>query len=639
MKKILVYVGIFAAIFFLTLFTHPFYQAQVINLNGNCDSESELIVKLNTGRGFNDYEQINVKVKCANNNFNVDIDLPKVKIEAIRIQFVDEKLRTEKVLINKNITSFKNISNSILLKDFSNKIRFDTKVLVLKVIISLLISSVLINLYLIYIKYKFLIKEDIKNNFKSYKLSIYILIGSLIIYSVWLIAFWPGATSNDSYATLSEIQNLQLNDWHPYIYSIYLLALMSIWNGVEAIAIFQILVTSITGTFIFYYCMCKKVNKYYLLPFIILFITSIPIGNYNLILWKDIPFSLAILIFSLLIFVLGIKKAEVNNYLSLDSLFILPLMLLISALLHMRHNGILLGIMAPILLMHFFNFKSKIKILKYFLLTILCLFIVLPKILNIKMTSGAPLYELKTALQIMNHFNFYSKDRERDIKIVEDASGLNWGQIKESFPEKYFTKVWDQSKFVTQGLQFLEGGGYTEQYNKKFLLRIVSDNLPIYFGEKTFELFHSIGLDSSTYDKYTNFYEDPLQLLGSNLAPPGRFLYGVSVESKPPSIELYQLMARLDNFSRSYNGIISIQTIVWNLLMYILIAIVLLIKEPGSSPINFYIYPSILSAIMVFLPGAGESWRYFYNIYLCGIFLIPIYLVQIKNIKVNITSK
>ena len=621
------------------MFTHPFYQAQVMNLNGNCASESELIVKLNTGRGFNEYEKINVKIKCENNNFNVDIDLPRVKIEAIKILFVDEKLLTEKVSINKNITSFENISNSFLLKDVPSKVRFDLRVIVVKVIISLLISAILINLYLIFKKYKLIIQEDIKNNFKEFKFSIYILIISLIIYSVWLIAFWPGATSNDSYATLSEIQNLQLNDWHPYIYSIYLLALMSIWNGVEAIAIFQILVTSIAGAFIFYYCMCKKVNKFYLLPFIILFITSIPIGNYNLILWKDVPFSLAILIFSLLIFVLGIKKAEVNNYLSLDSLFILPLMLLISALLHMRHNGILLGIMAPILLINFFNLKSKIKILKYFLLTILCLFIVLPKILNIKMTSGAPLYEFKTALQVMNHFNFYSKDRERDIKIIEEASGLNWEQIKESFPEKYFTKIWDQSKFVTQGLQFFEGGGYTEQYNKKFLLRIVSDNLPIYFGEKTFELFHSIGLDSSTYDKYTNFYEDPLQLLGSNLAPPGRFLYGVSVESKPPSIELYQLMARLDNFSRSYNGIISIQTIVWNLLMYILIAIVLLIKEPGSSPINFYIYPSILSAIMVFLPGAGESWRYFYNIYLCGIFLIPIYLVQIKNIKVNITSK
>jgi hypothetical protein len=250
----------------------------------------------------------------------------------------------------------------------------------------------------------------------------------------------------------------------------------------------------------------------------------------------------------------------------------------------------------------------------------------IPAALEMVKTRGSPYHQLKTSLTVMTHYNYFSEDRKRDIAIIENATGLSWEKINELFPARWFT-LWDAS--LIQKKQFGSDQGNTEEYNGAFVRRLISENLPIVMGNRLYEFLHSAGVDASTSDARNGFYENPLQLSGSALHPPGLYRFGIAVESKPKSDTLHDWLGRYA--TTSFAGLLSSQVIVWNTVVFLGLFLAVIFFEGGLSAIGLFTLPSLASAFAIGLVGAGESWRYLYYVYLTGIFVIPLYISYRKD--------
>lgn len=620
LKTYLFFVFPFFALLTYFYSTYSYYSASDLTLIVPEVVSDRIELEFDVGSGFKEFNSIKPSINNELNSYQ--FQLPQLNIKNLRIKYLDDLSLVESSYITINNNKF-----DVRIDEHSNKISdldnynqiFNPKLLFIQILLSLIITILVVNFYNIYKSNVNLIKRI------DYKLLLKISLPIITVYFSWFLANFPGLVTNDSLASLSEAKSLIFTDWQPYIYTLYILFILNIYDSIAAISVIQILLFSLTFSFLFYYIFVNLKAKawFYIIYFFCLF--SIPIGLYNNIIWKDIPFSYVIFCVSIFCFFL-IRKYYANGKLNLDNNLLLLIFLFYSGLIHLRHNGIFLALFILPFCYKIFNFRSFVKLLATCLVSFFIVFILLPSILSIKITKSAPLFQFNTAIQIMTHPSYYSEDHEKDKQIIEHASGLEWDYIKSNYPQNFF-QIWDNSKFVKDGLQFAEGSGDTPEYNKKFLIRLVSENVPIYLSNKSFEFFHSIGIDQSKSDYTNNFYQDPLQLFGSLLHPPGYFKWGISIEAPIISFHLRKFLSRIAHLSTNYSGFFSAQVVIWSLVIPFSLMLFFLLREKWNSPICFYIYPCFLIAFNVFIVGSGQSWRYFYYIYICSIFIIPLYLI------------
>lgn len=622
-KKI---IYIFILLFSYFYLSYSYYQPSKLIVKLNHQTSEEVRVNFDSGNGFTAYNIINPTKKI---DKLYEFQLPQIKIRSLKINLLDKNLIVEdaylllenneeiKINLNSNFESTKKISDLIKKTNF--------KLIVIQALLSIIIGILIINLHNLFIQYKqYISRFDIK-------IFLYIFIPIFIIYLLWFVSSFPGLMTNDSFASLSESKTMIFTDWQPYIYTIYLLFLLNIYDSIATVSLIQVIIYSITISLIFYYIYKNLNQKIFFYPFYFLALFSIPIGIYNNIIWKDIPFSYIVFIISILIY-FGYLYYKKHGKLNLNNNFIFIISLIYIGLLHLRHNGIILAIFIIPFCYKILNLKSFYKLLIAFVSSIILVFLLLPNILNVKMTKGAPLFQFVTVVQIMTHPNYFSLNQNKDISIIEEASGLKWGFIKNNYPHNFF-EIWDSTKFVREGTQFTDGGGNTNEYNKIFLFRLILDNLPIYISSKSYEFLHSIGLDQSRSDATNNFFQDPLQLYGSHLRPPGNYQWGVSIDVPVLSQRLRSIFDRIGVQSTNYRGFISTQLFTWSLLPPFFLFFYFLWTKKYNEPICIYLYPSILIAFSVFIVGSGQSWRYFYYVYLCSLFLVPLYLAENNDIK------
>lgn len=300
-------------------------------------------------------------------------------------------------------------------------------------------------------------------------------------------------------------------------------------------------------------------------------------------------------------------------------------------LLHSRHNGKIFYVFIPLLLWGRIARAHFVSLLVFLALSFATLNVAIPNYFNMVKITGSAYHELRTVLAIMTHHNFYSKDRKHDIEIVETFTGEKWERIRALYPQNWFTISDFPNVIAKQTAQ--DGSPERGEFTKKFLSRLIVENMPIFLTARFFDFFHSIALDSSDYSASTNYFENPLQLQGNNLGPPGVFLFGVSVAAWSPFPHLTEEIKKIDGWSRQYDGLNSPSVLIWNLAVFYLLMLAVIFLERGTSSIGLYTLPTFIVSAGIFVIGAGESWRYFYYVYLVGLFIIPLYLAYRKQMR------
>lgn len=171
--------------------------------------------------------------------------------------------------------------------------------------------------------------------------------GSLPVYSAWLLVFWPGVASIDSLKIwrAALLPDVYLND-HPFLNVLLYRYLAHFWNNIAVVPLFHIVMLAVLVASIFYSLYCRKVPLKMLLPFYLLLIFSLPIGLYNTILWKDIPFALIIVFWGYAFVNLYLQKIEGTLRYSKEQIVVFLLLLFAVALI--RHNGAVYLLVIPL---------------------------------------------------------------------------------------------------------------------------------------------------------------------------------------------------------------------------------------------------------------------------------------------------
>ena len=176
-----------------------------------------------------------------------------------------------------------------------------------------------------------------------------------LIYLIIVLSFKPGFMSFDSFYILSQSISLNINNWHPPIYTLSWTVLNVFFKPPENMLIFQMVFSYLAFTIL--------LDKYknYRLSWLILFIPVLPwILNFSGVIWKDILFSNALILISAL-WIRGFSKAWTP--------VIFCILLYVA---NLRWNGIFaIGVFVYLFLKKYIHRWHKIKIISLSILTCL----------------------------------------------------------------------------------------------------------------------------------------------------------------------------------------------------------------------------------------------------------------------------
>ncbi|GEM_PF-1208056 len=213
---------------------------------------------------------------------------------------------------------------------------------------------------------KNILKIEFSKNKKLLSFFIYFFIVFFCSF-FYLLAYWPAFMSPDSLHQWYEITNFVFDDAHPAFHTLINLIVTRIYLHPATISVFQIIFLSFVFAYGMYSLEKNGANKILLIVFTIIF-SIIPTNGFFIItLWKDIPYSISILLLTIVMFkIYSSNGAWLYNY--KNSIFFAISLLFASSF---RHNGILVILfILPILFIVYFKYARNIilSLLIFFLL-------------------------------------------------------------------------------------------------------------------------------------------------------------------------------------------------------------------------------------------------------------------------------
>jgi hypothetical protein len=192
--------------------------------------------------------------------------------------------------------------------------------------------------------------------------------GAFVCFSLWLLAYWPGHLTTDSIHIwwAAKKPDYLLHE-HPFVNILYFRFLQQIWDHFAMVGFFQIFVASLLGSYIFYHLYKNGLSFLFILPFYLWFITSVPIGLYNISLWKDIPFAFLVVFWAHYFVRLRLNRLNERNEPQMGFIALILLLLGVSLF---RYNGLIYLILIPLGLALYQRISLK-KIISVFLIVLL----------------------------------------------------------------------------------------------------------------------------------------------------------------------------------------------------------------------------------------------------------------------------
>ncbi|WP_163526919.1 DUF6020 family protein [Halobacillus ihumii] len=177
----------------------------------------------------------------------------------------------------------------------------------------------------------------------------------ILIWSLYLVAYFPGTMTPDSFSHWEQIHTYDFSNWHPVVYTWYILGLTSIWKSPAIVAFSQIVVIAIISGYMVYSLEKRGFSKKWLWACLMMFALFPLNGIFAIAMWKDIFFSAFLFLFTILVF--NIISTKGKWLASNGHLFILGLTVL--GVSFMRNNGLPIFIVMAILMM--ITFRKYLK--------------------------------------------------------------------------------------------------------------------------------------------------------------------------------------------------------------------------------------------------------------------------------------
>ncbi len=429
----------------------------------------------------------------------------------------------------------------------------------------------------------------------------------LITHLIWLLSFYPGVMSHDSIVQWNQSGTLHLNDTHPYIHTLYIYILRLLYDNPVSIVLFQIIFSVAIFASIFNFFYEKGLKKTSVLLAFLYFI-SIPIGIYTITLWKDIPFSLALLGLSFFFFVKLGKSNKLSNWNFSDWLVFF---LLSFVVIFFRHNGIIYLLFTPLFVFFYFRGKrEKFVIATFFISTFLVFSVILPNILNVTEKK----FWSKDVYIYHSMVGFYAN--EPDTYISNKSKALLDSLVpKEVLLSNYTPVSWNPIYWgIKNDLdeELFDSVSFWYELKMDFFKNHLYANFP-FFIKQRMEMFNAGLLGKET-------------LLVSDI-PEKSDLHGLQRDFTGLNGKLRHLLERTSEEKLTF--------FIWNSLVPLLFLTFLLVWSLFRKffPSQIYSLMLLISAPFLFIFNVDGDWRYFYFYYLSFLVTIPILLYNLKCSK------
>jgi len=426
---------------------------------------------------------------------------------------------------------------------------------------------------------------------------------SLLIYSISLIIFWPAQMSPDSVSQWHQIVSGVYNDSHPVLSTVFYSIPYYFYNSPSSAALFQLIIFSLVSGFIFYEINSWGCNKKITLILSIAFPLILPNFLLSTTLWKDVPFSISLLLLTTL------TAREIRNNLSLKPLSLLAIFLTCCLIISFRHNGILVTVPYLFTLLIFSKLQKK-KIFLIFSLHII--FFIVSKTYLITILGATPVsphYKSIYAIHVIGAMEKANIEWDLESKkIISQALPLK--DFKESYDCKNVVPL-----FWNKNISYEFLGKNSSDLNKIALTSII--NHPLIFLE------HQLCLSQLTWRILPNNNEwliiSPMTIFDSE-------------ESRILNLKSDSLLPKGLNLTKNINSYFSFENTLLRSTIYLYFAIFLIICliHKNKKSLILLIMPALLNSASIALMTGSQDYRYIWPTFICSLIVITLLIFSIR---------
>lgn len=466
---------------------------------------------------------------------------------------------------------------------------------------------------LIYFKIHFRIeilfmRTFLKNNYAFIILPLFINI-------LFLLSFFPGLLSFDSYYQWQQLSEFNFTNWHPAYHTIIMWILTRIWYSPASIALFQIIVFNITLTYGLVSLQKSGVNKFILIAIGVFISSNIINGIMLVTIWKDILFSIFVLLLTIHIF----NLIQTHGHWIKNNLNMTILGLTLSNIVLLRHNGFPVAIISYLVIFFIYKTYKKYFLRSFLVFSVFILIIKFPIYNIFKVdTTNSQSYGVTFIHPIAAHIN-----RGTNFTIKEREF------LNEIFP---MTNTWPYSCYDATIL-FYKGVNFqpvneNPLYMGKILLKYTIKNPSITIN-------HFLCLSSFTWkiSQPDQVYLETILFDSLNLDQYSKWqIYKTATYSNSIIPQLKETISNLGNFLLKRDK----HKILWRpaIYMYVFLISVAIISSKNKNYLLLTI--PILSQTLVIMGTAQlEALRYQYPIYLISMIFTPALIILFVNLLKN----
>lgn len=456
--------------------------------------------------------------------------------------------------------------------------------------------------------------KDIKNN--SYKNVLYYALPCIAVWGFILLVYYPGLTSVDSYVQWAQVKTFKFGDHHPVFSTLYLWLTSGLGNNIFYTSVFQILSLSFSFGLIMNKFEQLNVPKKGLIILTLLFALNPANCLLSITMWKQIPYSICILLVTFFLFQVITDKNWLES--NKNSAFFI---LILSSMMLFTYNAALPFWSTIIGLFIFYRDKWKRIAVIALISVFLVVFIKssLEKTLNVAKTSDVFMY--------FNNLHYLSAVLKSDKSLnTEEKMFLNKIYPLETLKNSYdpFTVNWN---FLTTDVNYKEIKANKAKFYKIYLKAIV--NNPAEFisaWTKISSITWSVIRFESAYT-----FTSPN---GKNIFKPStvKFIYEEIFGFQPltPYFEQTKIKSLLPMFIDKFNVIFDaskdslINCFIWRPAFYLLIilscSLLFVLKNKMNGLI--LLFPSMSSVLGMLICTPAQDFRYLYFLTLLTPFFI-----------------
>lgn len=440
------------------------------------------------------------------------------------------------------------------------------------------------------------------------------------VWGTYLLAFWPGMMNVDAFVQWGQGLRGSYNDWHPAIHTLLIHILNSIWYTPAVVAIVQIFICSLVvangiGLFI------EQGGAPPIAWLISLLMALHPTNGVLIIsLWKDTPYAIAMLAFTIVIFRIvmtdgnWLAKRWSWLWLSLSGLFTMLL----------RHNGLPVTIVTIILL--YFLFSSQRKRILISMLAIgfsyICIRGPLYTVINVQRNSSGQLDNI-----LYHHLSAF----------------VHAGTPLHDEEAKYLNTVLPLSEWTYNCCAKEAYSEYGDDFDKDFFYQNSTYNKKLVFSlwqrDPIVGIDHLLCANSMVWKIAPGCYQKGITLFvtDNKIRWLANDLYGLDEDSKIPDLANWLAThVLLDQHS------FIIDVLLWKTPFYLLIImIVVSCASLRLKEVKLWlgVAPVLIHSGVIFIINRIQSFRYQSPIIPIGIFLLLLIFLPKSKSKITITNE